>query len=154
MLELGNCWASRLGGGTVVFLVGDLGAGKTTLARGILGGLGHRGTVPSPTYTLVEHYPLAAGDVYHVDLYRLEDPAELEMTGLRDVLDTAAMLLVEWPERGAGRLPAPDFRVEIQCLGLGEGAGDQGGGGRRVRVHPTAGARPLPLPPPLPCPKP
>ena len=136
MLELGNCWAHRLGGGAVMFLAGDLGAGKTTLARGILGGLGHRGAVTSPTYTLVEHYPLPAGDVYHVDLYRLEHPAELEMLGLRDALDGASTLLVEWPERGAGQMPAPDFQVDICCLREG----------RRVRVRSADGVAQLPQP--------
>jgi len=106
MLELGHSWAGRIGGGAVVFLDGDLGAGKTTLARGILRGMGHHGAVTSPTYTLVEHYAPGGRDVYHFDLYRLEDPAELEMTGLRDLLDGRAILLVEWPQRGAGRTPA------------------------------------------------
>ena len=142
MLELGNCWASRLGGegGSVVFLAGDLGAGKTTLARGILNGMGHNGAVPSPTYTLVERYSLPGGDVYHLDLYRLEHPDELEMTGLRDALDGSSTLLVEWPERGAGRMPAPDFRVDIRCLG------DDSEQGRQVRVHATDGAAQLPQP--------
>lgn len=140
MLELGNGWARRLGGGAVMFLAGDLGAGKTTLARGILGGMGHRGVVTSPTYTLVEHYPLPGGSVYHVDLYRLEHPAELEMTGLRDALDGSSTLLVEWPERGAGQMPAPDFRVDIRYLSKG----------RRVRVRSADGVAQLPRP----CPKP
>ncbi len=73
MLELGNGWANRIDGGAVVFLDGDLGAGKTTLARGILSGMGHRGAVTSPTYTLVEHYSPAGREVYHFDLYRLQD---------------------------------------------------------------------------------
>ncbi|MGI9311116.1 MAG: tRNA (adenosine(37)-N6)-threonylcarbamoyltransferase complex ATPase subunit type 1 TsaE [bacterium] len=113
MLELGRAWAGALDAGAVVFLSGDLGAGKTTLARGILDGLGHRGAVTSPTYTLVERYALARGAVYHLDLYRLDDPTELEMTGLRDWLDGDAIVLIEWPERGAGRMPKPSWRVEI-----------------------------------------
>lgn len=140
MLELGNCWASRLGGGAVVFLAGDLGAGKTTLARGILRGLGHRGAVTSPTYTLVEHYPLPRGDVYHLDLFRLAHPAELEMTGLRDVLEASSTLLVEWPERGAGQMPAPDFDIDIRCLR------DDPEQGRRVQVRAADGVAKLPCP--------
>ena len=145
MLELGGCWASQLAG-NVVFLVGDLGAGKTTLARGILNGLGHSGAVTSPTYTLVEHYPLPGGDVYHVDLFRLAQPAELEMTGLRDLLDASSTLLVEWPERGVGQLPTPDFQVDIRCLN-----GDLNGDpqhGRRVQVRPANDASLLPCPKP------
>lgn len=128
MLKLGNAWARWIPRGAVVFLDGDLGAGKTTLARGILGGMGHRGAVTSPTYTLVEHYSPPGREVYHFDLYRLRDPAELEMTGLRDLLDGAAILLVEWPQRARGRLPQPDFQVEIRHHGRG----------RRVRVESPA----------------
>ncbi len=140
MLALGNRWAGRLGDGAVVFLSGDLGAGKTTLARGILNGMGHRGAVPSPTYTLVEHYPLPGRDVYHVDLYRLEDPAELEMTGLRDLLDGASILLVEWPQRGGGLMPIPDFQVTIHDRRR------RNDSGRRVSVLPAAGLEGLPGP--------
>lgn len=137
MLELGHSWANCIGGGAVVFLDGDLGAGKTTLARGILRGMGHRGAVTSPTYTLVEHYAPGGRDVYHFDLYRLEDPAELEMTGLRDLLDGRSVVLVEWPERGAGRMPSPDFRIDIRYHG----------DARRVRIDggvPGAGERARP----------
>ena len=137
MLELGNGWANRIDGGAVVFLDGDLGAGKTTLARGILSGMGHRGAVTSPTYTLVEHYSPAGRDVYHFDLYRLQDPAELEMTGLRDLLDGSSILLVEWPTRGLGRMPPPDFQVDIRY--------HRSGSGRRVRVR-ASGAVELPRP--------
>jgi len=114
MVELGGGWAAGIGGGAVVFLDGDLGAGKTTLARGILRGLGYRGAVTSPTYTLVERYDAGARTVYHFDLYRLDGPAELEATGLRDWLDGAAIILIEWPERGGDALPAPDIRVDIR----------------------------------------
>lgn len=114
MLELGKCWANSLEPGAVVFLGGELGAGKTTLARGMLNGLGHNGIVSSPTYTLIEHYSLPRGEVYHLDLYRLEHPSELEMTGLRDRLDGSCILLVEWAERGAGQIPAPTFKVDIR----------------------------------------
>ncbi len=112
MAALGGRLARVLDSG-IVFLEGNLGAGKTTLARGILHGLGHAGSVRSPTYTLVEPYPVAQGMVYHLDLYRLADPEELEWLGLRDMLDPGTLLLIEWPERGAGSLPAPDLVVRI-----------------------------------------
>ncbi len=99
-----------------VFLEGDLGTGKTTLARGILRGLGHRGPVRSPTYTLIEPYEIGSRRLYHLDLYRLSDPEELDYLGLRDLAEEDAVLLVEWPERGAGALPAPDLRIRLDYL--------------------------------------
>lgn len=99
--------------GVLVFLTGELGAGKTTLVRGLLRGLGHAGPVRSPTYTLVESFELPRARVHHLDLYRLGDAEELEYLGIRDLLDGASLVLVEWPERGAGVLPAPDLTVHI-----------------------------------------
>jgi len=101
----------------VIYLQGDLGTGKTTLARGILRGLGFAGPVRSPTYTLLEPYELGAMCLYHLDLYRLGDPAELEYLGLRDLLDGRSLLLVEWPERGRGALPPPDLTIRIEHAG-------------------------------------
>jgi tRNA threonylcarbamoyladenosine biosynthesis protein TsaE len=95
----------------LITLSGELGAGKTTLVGGLLAALGHPGAVRSPTYSLIEPYRLADRDVHHCDLYRLRDPDELDDLGLRDLLTSRAMLLVEWPERAGDRLRAPDIAL-------------------------------------------
>lgn len=93
----------------VVTLSGDLGAGKSTFARGVLRALGARGPIKSPSYTLLESYELPGVTVIHLDLYRLRDPEELENLGLADYFRPGHLWLIEWPERGAGRLPAADL---------------------------------------------
>lgn len=109
----------------VVHLHGDLGAGKTTLARGVLRGFGHSGSVRSPTYTLIEPYEFADRTVYHLDLYRLGDAEELEWIGIRDLLDNNSLALIEWPERGVGVLPPADLVIHI----------DYREAGRSVRIE-------------------
>ena len=109
LTETGTARAQAL----LVTLRGDLGTGKTTLVRGLLRGRGYQGPVRSPTFTLVEPYDTSDGRVYHLDLYRLGDGEELEYLGLRDMLAETALLLVEWPERGAGWLPEPALQIEL-----------------------------------------
>jgi tRNA threonylcarbamoyladenosine biosynthesis protein TsaE len=132
MLEYGALLGKSLAPGELIFLVGELGMGKTTLARGILRGLGFTGHVKSPTYTLVEPYEFSAIHVYHFDFYRIVDPEELEYIGLDDLLGEHAIKLVEWPERARGRLPAPDRIVRISRHGNG-----------RTIEHETANSAPL-----------
>lgn len=116
MIDAGAALAARLAPTDLVVVAGDLGAGKTTLVRGILRGLGHEGPVPSPTFTLLEPYRINGVDVIHADLYRLKDPDELEMLGMRDYLG-ACLCLVEWPERAGGWLPEPDWRIDLSGSG-------------------------------------
>lgn len=117
--SLGAALAGSLAGGGVVYLHGDLGAGKTTLVRGLLWAMGHQGVVRSPTYTLIEPYELDGTPVFHLDLYRLADPEELDYLGIRELDRPGAVVLVEWPERGAGALPAADLELWLAPEGEG-----------------------------------
>jgi len=119
MVQFGGSIARLIRDRLIITLQGDLGAGKTTLSRGILQGLGHSGAVKSPTYTLVEPYQLALGAVYHFDLYRLVDAEELEYMGFADYLADAQLCLIEWPEQGQGFLPMADIAIEISQPGAG-----------------------------------
>jgi tRNA threonylcarbamoyladenosine biosynthesis protein TsaE len=119
----------EVGGAFLVALDGELGAGKTTLVSGILRAYGVQGPVRSPTYTLIEPYEAAGKRIYHLDLYRLVDPREVEPLGIRDLLSEAPVLLVEWPSRAAGALPAFDLTIGIDYLSTD-------GDGRRVTLQP------------------
>ncbi|NNL95777.1 MAG: tRNA (adenosine(37)-N6)-threonylcarbamoyltransferase complex ATPase subunit type 1 TsaE [Xanthomonadales bacterium] len=109
--------ASKITMPFVLYLQGDLGAGKTTFARALLRALGHSGTVKSPTYGLLEFYELPALSVLHLDLYRIEHPEEIEYLGLDDLFNDNTLMIVEWPEKGAGALPPSDMVIRFTHQG-------------------------------------
>lgn len=111
--------APLLGDISLVTLKGNLGAGKTTLVRALLGALGFEGRVKSPTYALVEPYQVDGREIFHFDLYRLSDPEELDYLGLDDYFSDSSLCLVEWAEKGEGMLPAEDLQIELTILGEG-----------------------------------
>ena len=123
-LAFGEKLSLGLHPGLFIGISGELGSGKTTLARGILRGLGFRGKVKSPTYTLVELYKLSRLNLYHFDLYRFKDSRELLEAGFRDNFDSRNVCVVEWPERAQDLLPGADLSVSLE----------EERGGRRVRI--------------------
>lgn len=118
-LALGGRLGRALESGLSIWLQGDLGAGKTTLTRGVLRELGFTGRVKSPTYTLVELYSLSRFNLYHFDLYRFTDPDEWEDAGFREYFNPASVCLVEWPDKAGGHLPQPDLLVRFTFLDPG-----------------------------------
>ena len=115
--------AGAVSGGLVLYLHGPLGAGKTSFARALLTALGAGERIKSPTYTLLEGYIAGGRAAWHLDLYRIADPGELEWLGLDALLDDDALVLVEWPERGAGALPPADIELHLAYAGTGRHAG-------------------------------
>lgn len=118
----GTQFADALEGGVVVYLRGELGAGKTSFARALLTALGVGERIKSPTYSLVEGYQAKERAAWHLDLYRIADPGELEWLGLDALSDPTAVVLVEWPERGRGALPVSDVELEFVYSGHGRRA--------------------------------
>lgn len=121
-MALGARLAGALQGGLAIWLQGDLGAGKTTLVRGLLRGLGYEGKVKSPTYTLVEPYVISGLYLYHFDLYRFVDPEEWEAAGFRDYFNEQSVCLVEWPDKAGDLLPPADIEIALAPSGSGRSA--------------------------------
>ena len=118
-LAFGSAFSGCLQPGMVIYLSGELGAGKTTLARGVLRGLGYDGRVKSPSYALVEPYKFSRLYLYHFDFYRFTSPRELGEAGFREHFNPETVSLVEWPENAAGMLPAADLRITMKVVGSG-----------------------------------
>jgi tRNA threonylcarbamoyladenosine biosynthesis protein TsaE len=119
LIHFANKFAYEMPRPLVIWLEGDLGAGKTTFTRGLIHALGYKGRVKSPTYGLLEQYQLDSLQVLHMDLYRISDPGELEFLGVEDLLDEQTILLIEWPDKGGSWLPAPDFIFKLSYADQG-----------------------------------
>jgi tRNA threonylcarbamoyladenosine biosynthesis protein TsaE len=115
--EIGGKIAETLSFPACVYLDAPMGAGKTTLCKSIIQSLGYSGAVTSPTYNLIHQYPVAKGIVFHMDLYRVEDPAELEYLAIEDMWSHSSLLLIEWPERGQGYLRSATHTITIRKQG-------------------------------------
>ena len=113
VVDLARCFGLYLSPPLIIYLRGELGAGKTTFARALIHSMGHTGSVKSPSYGLLESYLVANLNVLHLDLYRVEDPAELDYLALRDLFDNKSILLVEWPQKGKGFLPPADLELRL-----------------------------------------
>jgi tRNA threonylcarbamoyladenosine biosynthesis protein TsaE len=116
-LRLGEALAAGARPGTVLFISGDLGAGKTTLVRGLLRGLGHAGRAKSPTYALVEPYSFSRLDLYHFDFYRFKERAEWLNSGFREHFNEHSLCVVEWPEKAGDLLAPPDLQIRLDFAG-------------------------------------
>jgi tRNA threonylcarbamoyladenosine biosynthesis protein TsaE len=125
-LALATRLAARLQPGMVIYLHGDLGAGKTCLVRGVLNALGFSGRVKSPTYTLLEPYHAAGLDLRHFDLYRLQDENEWELAGFRDEFDGKSIFFIEWPEKASSFIPPADLEIRLDILQEGRRANING----------------------------
>jgi tRNA threonylcarbamoyladenosine biosynthesis protein TsaE len=121
-LRLGEALAAGAAPGRVLFISGDLGAGKTTLVRGLLRGLGYAGRAKSPTYALVEPYTLSRLDLYHFDFYRFKDRSEWLNSGFREHFNPGSLCVVEWPEKAGDLLAPPDLRIRLEIEGEGRRA--------------------------------
>ena len=132
-LAFGAALAQVLRPGLTIYLMGDLGAGKTTLTRGVLRGLGYIGKVKSPTYTLVEVYTVSSLYLYHFDFYRFADPHEYLDAGFREHFNADTVCLVEWPEKAGEFLPTPDLRIRLMA--------DQDGRSLQADAETEAGTR-------------
>jgi tRNA threonylcarbamoyladenosine biosynthesis protein TsaE len=118
--ELGASLAKLMGRGMTLYLSGELGAGKTTLARGVITGLGYQGHVKSPTYSLVELYVVSGLNLYHFDFYRFTEARELRDAGLGEYFNDASLCIVEWPERARELLPVPDLAITLEINDAGD----------------------------------
>jgi tRNA threonylcarbamoyladenosine biosynthesis protein TsaE len=139
--RLGELLAPALSPGLVIFLEGELGAGKTTLVRALIRALGHQGPVKSPTYSLVEVYVISSLYLYHFDFYRFESPEEFLDAGLDEYFNDSAVCLVEWPERAQGCVPPPDLRLRLHHAGPGrvlEAKADTPEGAQCIKAVTTA----------------
>lgn len=119
-LAAGQAFSAKLTPGTVVYMHGDLGAGKTTFVRGVLQGLGHEGKVKSPTYTLMEPYAFSRFQCYHFDLYRFNDENEWYEAGFDEHFNNKSVCLIEWPEKAKNILPTPSFDVKLSLFNSSE----------------------------------